>query len=156
AAVILTNGDEGATLLGPFRRRLLEVLFDGKPEAEENIATAAKNMKAAVLEERKHLAIPAERTAADRLAARYSNASLGELAVTRQDNETWFDFGEWNTPVASRQNDDGTTAFVTLVTGFSGLAFVVGDKDAKRTLTFRDAQHEYVFTAVESAAPADR
>jgi hypothetical protein len=152
AAVILTNSDEGNALLGPFRRRLVEVLFDGKPEAEENVATAAKNLKAAVLEERKRLTIPAERTAADRLAVKYSNASLGEIAVSRRDEGTWFDFGEWKTPVASRKNDDGTTAFVTLVPGFGGLTFVVGEKDAKRTLTFRDAQHEYVFTAAESAA----
>ena len=154
AAVILTNGDEGGAMLGAFQRRLLEVLFDGKPEAEADVATAAKNGKAAVLEERKRLTIPAEKTAADRLAARYSNASLGEIAVSRRDNETWFDFGEWKTPVASRKNDDGTTAFVTLVPGFSGMTFVLGDKDAKRTLTFRDAQHEYVFTEVESTAPS--
>jgi len=42
------------------------------------------------------------------------------------------------------------------VPGFGGLTFVVEEKDAKRALTFRDAQHEYVFTAVESAAPAPR
>lgn len=150
AAVLLTNGDEGGVMLGTFQRRLLEVLFDGKLEAEENVATAAKNMKAAVLQERKRLTIPADKTAAERLAARYSNASLGGIAVSRQDNDTWFDFGEWKSPVASRKNDDGTIAFVTLVPGFGGLTFVVDD--AKRTLTFRDAQHEYVFTAVESAA----
>jgi CubicO group peptidase (beta-lactamase class C family) len=153
AAVILTNGDEGSVLVNAFRRRLVEVLFDGKPEAEENIATAAKNMKAAVREERKRLTIPAERTVADRLAVKYSNASLGNIAVSRRGNDTWFDFGEWKTPVASRKNDDGTTAFVTLVPGFSGLTFVVENKDAKRTLTFRDAQHEYVFTEVENSAP---
>jgi hypothetical protein len=45
---------------------------------------------------------------------------------------------------------------VTLVPGFGGLTFVVGDKDAKRTLTFRDAQHEYVFTEAGSAAPTTR
>ena len=153
AAVILTNGDEGGALLGSFLRRLLEVLFDGKPEAEENVATAAKNRKAAVLEERNRLTIPAAGAAADRLAVKYSNASLGEIAVSRRDKDTWFDFGEWQTPVASRKNDDGTTAFVTLVPGFGGLTFVLGDKDAGRTLTFRDGQHEYVFTEVESAAP---
>jgi hypothetical protein len=156
AAVILTNGDEGGAISGSFLRRLVEVLFDGKPEAEENVATAAKNIKASVLEERKRLTIPAEKTAADRLAVNYSNASLGEIAVSRPDNDTWFDFGEWKTPVASRKNDDGTTAFVTLVPGFGGLTFVMGDKDAKRTLTLRDAQHEYVFTEVESTAPSTR
>ena len=34
----------------------------------------------------------------------------------------------------------------TVVPGFMGSAFVMGDRDKSRTLTFRDAQHEYVFT----------
>ena len=34
----------------------------------------------------------------------------------------------------------------TVVPGFMGSAFVMGNRDKSRTLTFRDAQHEYVFT----------
>jgi len=146
AAVILVNSDEGGSMLGPFGRRLLEVLFDGKPEAEEDIAVAAKNLKAAVVKERSRLTIPAGRPAADKLAPRYTNASLGEIAVVRAGAETRFDFGEWKSAMASRKNDDGTTALVTLVPGFTGLPFVIDDKDGHRTLTLRDAQHEYVFT----------
>ena len=146
AAVILVNSDEGGSMLAPFGRRLLEVLFDGKPEAEENVAVAARNMKAAVLKERSRLAIPADRMAAGKLAPHYANASLGDITVVRVGAETRFDFGEWKSAMASRQNDDGTTAFVTLVPGFIGLPFVMGDKEGQRTLTFRDAQHEYVFT----------
>jgi CubicO group peptidase (beta-lactamase class C family) len=149
AAVILTNSDEGGALLGPFRRRLLEVLFDGKPEAEQNVATAAKNMKAQTAEERKRLTIPADGAASARLAAKYANPSLGPIAVTRRGQETWFDFGEWKTPVASRKNDDGTIAFVTAGPGFAGVPLVVGERAGKRTLTFRDAQHEYVFDAAD-------
>jgi hypothetical protein len=146
AAVILANSDEGGRMLGPFNRRLLEVLFDGKAEAEENIAVAARNMKAAVVKERSRLAIPADRHASDKLAPRYRNVSLGDIAVVRVGTETRFDFGEWKSAMASRKNDDGTTAFVTVVSGFIGLPFVMGDKEGRRTLTFRDAQHEYVFT----------
>ena len=32
-AVVLTNGDSGVEILDPFMRRILEVLYDGKPEA---------------------------------------------------------------------------------------------------------------------------
>jgi len=35
---------------------------------------------------------------------------------------------------------------VTIVPGFIGLSFVMDDKDGRRTLTFRDAQHKYLFT----------
>jgi CubicO group peptidase (beta-lactamase class C family) len=144
AAVILVNSDEGSRILNPFGRRLLEVLFDGKPEAEENVAVAARNMKLAVAKERKRLTVPADHAASDKLARRYANAALGEIAVLRKGAETWFDFGEWKSAVASRKNDDGTTSLVTIVPGFGGLAFVMNDKP--RTLTLRDAQHEYLFT----------
>ena len=146
AAVILVNSDEGGRILNPFGRRLLEVLFDGKLEAEENVTVAARNMKSAVIKERSRLAIPADRVAADRLAPHYVNASLGEIIVQRIGAETRFDFGEWKSAVASRKNDDGTISFVTIVPGFSGLSFVVGEKDGRPTLTFRDAQHQYLFT----------
>jgi CubicO group peptidase (beta-lactamase class C family) len=146
AAVILINSDEGGRILNPFGRRLLEVLFDGKPEAEENVAVGARNMKLAVAKERKRLTVPADRAVSDKLARRYTNASLGEIAVLRQGAETWFDFGEWKSAVASRKNDDGTTSFVTIVPGFGGLAFVINSNDEPRTLTLRDGQHEYLFT----------
>src|SRR6185503_2272610 len=149
AAVILTNADEGQTLLGPFRHRLLELLFDAKPEAAEDVKTAVKNMRAATLEERSHLTLPPDAAVVSKLAPRYRNASLGGVAVTRTGATTAFDFGEWKCPVASRKNDDGTVAIVTTAPGFSGLPFIVGDKDGKRTLTVRDAQHEYVFVETE-------
>ncbi|HEX8952194.1 MAG TPA: serine hydrolase, partial [Polyangia bacterium] len=60
-------------------------------------------------------------------------------------DQTVFDFGEWKSPVASRKNDDGTFSFFTIEPGLGGVELVVGEKDGKRTLTTRDAQHEYVF-----------
>ena len=57
-----------------------------------------------------------------------------------------FDFGEFKSEVASRKNPDGTVSFLTTIPGFDGLEFVVGTGSAKRTLVFRDAQHEYTFT----------
>jgi hypothetical protein len=47
--------------------------------------------------------------------------------------------------MASRKNDDGTQSLFTIAPGSAGFEFVVGEKDGKRTLTTRDAQHEYVF-----------
>ncbi len=43
-AVILTNADPGWTLRGAFRRKLLEVLFDGRPEADADVAAQAEEL----------------------------------------------------------------------------------------------------------------
>jgi len=70
--------------------------------------------------------------------------SLGEITVSTSGASTIFDFGEWKSEVASRKNPDGTISFITTVPGELGFEFVVGS-GARRTLTIRDAQHEYVF-----------
>jgi CubicO group peptidase (beta-lactamase class C family) len=142
-AVILTNGDPGWLIRSIFRRKLLEVLFDGVDEADGQIAAAAKAFQEELAAERKLLSVPAERTESGKLAARYDNAAVGAIDVRRTAAGTVFDFGEWASEVASKRNPDGTVSFVTIVPGFSGLEFVAGPG----TLTLRDAQHEYVLRA---------
>jgi CubicO group peptidase (beta-lactamase class C family) len=145
-AVILTNSDSGRPMLEPFRRRLLEVLFDGKPEAEADVKAAAKTMHASIDAERKRLTLPADPALAAKLAPHYRNDALGTLDVKTTAKGTLFDFGEFASEVATRTNDDGTISFATIVPGFDGLTLVAGEANGARTLTLRDAQHEYVFT----------
>jgi len=150
-AVILTNSDPGVRLRRPFMRRLLEVLFDGKPEAAEDLAASARQMKTAIAKERERLIVPADPSQAAKLAARYRNAALGDVVVRHERGGTVFDVGEWKSAVASRVNDDHTISFITTDPSLLGFEFVVADRDGKRALIVRDGQHEYVF-----AETADR
>ena len=152
-AVVLTNSDPGWLLHGSFRRKLLEVLFDGKPEAEADVIAGAKRHFDELAAERKLLTVPADSSEVAKLAKRYANDALGEIAVSHSsaggalggDMVTTFDFGEWKSEVATRKNPDGTISFVTTSPGVIGFEFVVGS-GAKRTLVVRDGQHEYAFT----------
>lgn len=144
-AVILTNSERGGTLLEPFQRKLLEILFDGRPEADVTVASRAKAFFEQLAAERKSLTIPPDPAAAATLAKRYTDGPLGDITVSEAEGATVFDFDEWKSAVASRKNADGTTSFVSVTPGVVGwFEFVVGS-NPKRTLTLRDAQHEYVF-----------
>jgi CubicO group peptidase (beta-lactamase class C family) len=145
-AAILTNSDNGGMLLGPFSKRLLEVLFDGKPEAEADVAARAAVHKAQIAKERERLVVPASPELVSGLAKHYSSKELGDLDVTTHDGSTIFDLGEWKSTVASRKNDDGTTSFITIDPGTDGFEFVVSERGGKRVLIIRDGQHEYTFT----------
>jgi CubicO group peptidase (beta-lactamase class C family) len=152
-AVILTNSDSGVGLLGPFRRWLVELLFDGKPEAEDQLRVGAAQRKAAIAKARERLVVPADPAVAGKLAPRYVSPALGELTVRKQPGgAVVFDVGEWYSSVASRKNDDGTISYITIDPTLDGFEFVVADKGGKRSLVLRDAQHEYVFA--EAAKPA--
>ena len=143
-AVILTDGDPGWLLRDNLRRKLLEVLFDGRHEADAQLEANAKSFYASLAAERKLLTIPADANEAEKLGKRYANSSLGEIAVSRSGAATSFDFGEWKSEVASRKNPDGTISFITIAPGAGGFEFTVGSA-SRKTLTIRDAQHEYVF-----------
>ncbi len=145
-AVILTNADDGQDLLRPFQRRLLEVLYDGKPLAATMVALSAKDNQLEIAKERQRLAVPAAPDAASALADHYVSPDLGHISVRREGGRTVFDFGVWKSEVASRKNDDGTTSFVTIDPTNSGFNFVVTTTAGKRGLTIRDGQHEYHYT----------
>ena len=95
--------------------------------------------------------LPADAAEVGKLAAYYVSPALGALRVRTQDGATLFDFGNWRSAVASRRNDDGTTSFISIDPTISGVNYVVGERDGKRALIVRDAQHEYAF--VELARP---
>ena len=146
--VILTGADSGGALLGPFIRRVLEVAFDGRPEAAAQVAAAATSWKAGLAKERERLVVPADPAEAGKLAARYRNGPLGGVTVVRGGGDVVFDVGEWRSRVASRKNDDGTISFITVDPCVRGFEFVVAEREGKRALVVRDAQHEYVFLEV--------
>jgi CubicO group peptidase (beta-lactamase class C family) len=125
-AVVLSNGDPGWIVRDQLRRKLLEVLFDGRPEADAAAAAQAKTYYEQLAAERKLLAVPADASAAGKLAARYHSDVLGDIAVVREGSSTVFDFGEWRSEVATRTNPDGSVSFVTTSPGVSGFEFVVG------------------------------
>jgi CubicO group peptidase (beta-lactamase class C family) len=148
-AVILTNSDSGRYLTGLFYRRLLEVLFDAEPQAVERARIQNTQRLADLAKRRERLVVPAAAAEAGKLADDYASPALGTLHVRREGGTTVFDFGEWRSAVASRRNDDGTLSFISIDPTVDGFDFVVGEREGKRALIIRDAQHEYAF--IESA-----
>jgi hypothetical protein len=143
--VLLTNSDRGMALTDRAMRRLLEIVYDGKPEAAADVAVAQRRFKAFRDKDRSTMTVPPRAALVDKLAAHYVSPELGDLRVQRKGAATVFDFGEWRTEIASRKNADGTYSLLALTPEFLGLPFSVGSKDGKRTVILRDGQHEYVF-----------
>lgn len=150
-AVILTNSDTGGYLTGLLRRRLLEVVFDVKPKAVERAKMALAQRAANIAKNRERLVVPADPTVVSKLAAHYISPALGELRVRAQNDATVLDFGTWRSAVASRRNDDGTTSLISITPTVFGFNFVIGERDGKRVLIIREAQHEHAF--VEASSP---
>ncbi|HKD46521.1 MAG TPA: serine hydrolase domain-containing protein [Rhizomicrobium sp.] len=148
-AVILTNADNGAAMRRPFMRRMLELMYDGRPEAAADVTSVAQRIEAQRATERKRLIVPAAPADAAALAAIYVNPDLGNLAIEKSGGKVVMHAAAWGSEVATRHNDDGTVSLITIDPQNTGLEFVIGSKGGKQMLTTRDGQH--VYELVEAA-----
>ena len=149
-AVVLTNSDPGAALLAPFFRRLLEILYDGRPEAMQEVTAAAARIKAQAVARRARLTLPGDPAVLGDLGARYASPGIGSITISNRDGGKWVKAGSIVGPLATRKNADGSVSIVSVGPGGIGLDALVGKAaDGARTLTVRDAQHEYVYTEVK-------
>lgn len=144
-AVILTNADPGAAMLAPFLRRLLEVVYDGRPEAAEEVAVAATRIKAQAAARRARLTIPGDAAVLGSLAGRYRNDEGSTITVYDRNGAKWINAGFIEGPLATKTNPDGTVSIAAAGPGAIPFEAVVGGSARSRTLTFRDSQHEYVY-----------
>jgi CubicO group peptidase (beta-lactamase class C family) len=144
--VILTNADPGAQMFGPVLRRLLEVLYDGQPEAARDITAAATRIKAQAKAKRERLTYPGDAAVLGNLAGHYSDPSVGQITVSEKDGQKWIKAGFVEGPIATRKNADGTLSILSAGPGNIGVDALVGTKDGKRTLTINDGQQtQYVY-----------
>ncbi|GEN98913.1 hypothetical protein NSE01_07460 [Novosphingobium sediminis] len=149
AAVILTNADNGPFLRRVFQRRLLEVLYDGKPEAQGDADAVVKRIAAEQAEFRSKVQLPGDTAILASLAARYGSPELGTLRLVLEKGYVRGFTPAWNSLMTTRRNDDGTVSLVSIDPGWiGGNEMLIGVANGKRTLTVRDGQHVYVFTEV--------
>lgn len=144
-AVIMTNADNGAFLLDPFARKLIELVFNGQPLAGEQLRVEAVRNKINQRALRDSIEIPPGRKVFEQLASNYHNDALGNIEVTRSGSNLEFRFDEWRSPIGARANGNGTTTFITLNDEMSGAEFLAGMQGNKRTLTLSDGQIKYIF-----------
>lgn len=146
---LLTNADAGQALIGALERKFLEVLYDGRPEADALLRTAAANWQSNLAAWKKELTLPVPEDTQLRLAARYRHPVLGGLRVERAKGQLVFHFDHWSSEVALRRASDGRLSFVTIAPATTDFSFLLDDQAPEPALVLRDAQHEYRFVAVK-------
>lgn len=144
--VILTNSDPGASMFGPVLRRLLEILYDGQPEAARDVTAAAARIKAQATARRERMTYPGDAAVLGNLAGHYRDPSVGQITISEKNGAKWIKAGFVEGPLATRRNADGTVSVISAGPGNIGVDALVGMKDGKRTLTISDGQQtQYVY-----------
>jgi CubicO group peptidase (beta-lactamase class C family) len=147
--VTLTNASSGGGLPYAVMRRTLELIYDGKPEVEEDFLSGVRKTEAYLADLQNDWKVPPDPAEVERLAGAYRNGALGKVVVHPVEGELVFQFGSWKSRMASKRNPDGTTSFISIDPGVLGFEFNAPAAEATYThLTLRDQQHSYEYEAV--------
>jgi len=148
-AVILTNSDQGGSLLAPFGRKLLELLYNAESKAAAQVAAAAGGTKQYLAKERADVTIPASPDVIATLAKSYTSPKLGTVNIRKNGEVIFLDSGVWTGRLGSKGNEDGTISLVITSDAARGVELVIGQQDGKRTLSLITPQHQYVLTEAD-------
>jgi len=142
--ILLSNRAGAGGFTKAVTRRLLELVFDGKPMAAKKLAHHVKRLATSLARAKKRMSLKPGAKWVKRFAGTYHHAALGTVKVQWKRGGGVFDAGEWQAPVASRTERDGVEKLV-IGPPLTGLSFLPGKKGALRTLTLHTGQQKYVF-----------
>jgi CubicO group peptidase (beta-lactamase class C family) len=152
-AVVLANANDGGFLCNrgrPFMRRLLEVLYDGRPEAADDVAAIATQLKAERAAERARVTIPPVADAVAGLGKAYANDKLGRLEIERVGRSIRVRSQAWTSEMAEIRDHDGAVSLVPLEPQILGyFALEIGARAGRPILTLRWGQLTYEFQALD-------
>jgi len=143
--VALTNLGDAAAWHAPLRRKLLELLFDGKPEADEDLAFAVAERRAARATEAALVEVNPDGAWLQRYAGTWTSPALGEVTIKLAGGKGVLDAGEWKSAIGRKTEADGTIKIVLTSPPWS-YEFLPGEANGAATLTLDVPQQRHVFT----------
>jgi len=144
--VILTNSAGAGSLVAAIKRRLVEILFDGKPQALVQLQTRLKDRDKSLVRNLKDVDVTPDKAWLAPLVGTYTNPDLGKVAIQLTPRGALFDAGEWKSLIGQKKEKDGELRAILLdppVAGFEILPKTA--QDGMQLILDLDPQHSYVF-----------
>jgi len=143
--VFLTNLAGAGGLMTASRRRLLEILFDGRDEAQESLDFSLARRRSSYAVELAKLDRSPDKAFTSTLAGEYRNPILGAVTVRWDGQRAILDAGDWKSAFGLLE-EAGNHRLVMLEPPWGSFEFLAKGSGADATLTLDGGQEKYTFT----------
>jgi CubicO group peptidase (beta-lactamase class C family) len=142
---VLANAGGANAFRNAVRRRVLELLFDGSPEAVDDLAAAMQRQQKVTDEEWALVQPDPDPAWFAELSGAWAAPGLGRIELRTEKGKAIFDAGEWKVTAGKKVDRDGTVKLVTTGVPVAGLELIPRDEGGKKVLVLDAGQHSYVF-----------
>lgn len=146
--VILTNARDGGMLAQAVQRRFMELLFDGKPQAQKMVKHDVKYLEDAKRTMLEGLSFTPDSAWVGQFLGTYTNKDLGTITIKLEDNKVIFDAGVWRNIIGQKKEKDGTFVLIFTQSPCLGLKLLPEMHNGAMQLVLEMPQQKYVFTRV--------
>ena len=143
--VMLTNAAAANGYTGAVRRRLIEILFDANPEAEQQLAFGIKQLGETIKKQMAEVSLTPDAAFVEPLAGKWTNPRLGVIEIRRDAAGFTLDAGEWKSPIGEHKDTSGARRIILTAPPFAGFGFWPQQNDGKTMLLFETAQQKSWF-----------
>lgn len=145
--VILTNARKANIFVTGVQRKLMELLFDGKDQAEEMIAIGYEQNRNVFKKNLESVELHPQAAWLEKFVGTYAHPVLGMIEI-RQDREIFIlDARDWQGTCGQKKEEDGTLKLMLVDGLLPGFDFISQENEAGLVirLIFGDGQHGYIF-----------
>lgn len=148
--VLLTNYRGASLFAGAVGRKFMELLFDGKPLAQEMVKTGLAEQRKAVAKNLESIVFEPEAAWLKQFVGTYTHPTLGTVVVREIAHGVEFDAGVWKSKLGQKKETDGTLKLTLTQVPFAGFEFLPQEKNGSMQLVLEMPQHKYVFERISA------
>ena len=142
--IVLTNAGQANSYRAAVHRAFLEIVFEGAPQAKENLTKSLERFQRIIADE-KPLLVP-DPAWLKQHVGKYTNDSLGTIEVRAVGNGAVLDAGEWKSTLERKVDRDGTAKLATTQPPYVGIELTPRTEDGATLLVLDAGQQVYKFT----------
>jgi len=147
--VMLTNV-RGVTLFAQaVKRKFMELLFDGKPQALEMVKVGIEQQNKMFAKNLEDISFTPNSEWIKQFLGTYKQSVLGEINIREaKNNKVELDARVWKSTLGQKKDSDGTLKLILTDLPFAGIELLPQQRNENMQLILISGQHKYVFEKI--------
>ncbi len=146
--VVLTNARGASIFTQAVKRKFMELLFDGKAQAQEMVKVGTEQQKKMFEKSLEDISFKPDSIWLKQFVGVYTHPTLGQIVIRETAEGAELDARVWKSALGQKKEKDGKPNLILTDGLFAGLEFLPHQNDNAMQLELKSGQHSYVFEKI--------
>ena len=147
--VVLTNARGASIFTQAVKRRFMELLFDGRAQAQEMLKSGIGQQKQMFEKSLENVTLKPEHAWLKQFVGSYIHPTLGQIIIRETVDGAELDARVWKSALGQKKEKDGTLKLILTELPFAGIELLPQQNNDSMQLILESGQHKYIFDGTQ-------